>query len=441
MNEVFDFLIKDLKININDTVVAAVSGGPDSMALLNLLLEIRNEISFNIVCAHVNHNVRIESDEEAAFVAIFCHDNDITFEMMKIENYDKENFHSESRSKRYKYFEEMILKYKAKYLFTAHHGDDLMETILMRIVRGSTLFGYSGFSKIINMKDYKLVRPLISLTKEQIINYCEEKEIKYVVDQSNKSNKYTRNRFRKNILPFLKKENPNVHEKFYKFSKLLLEYDEYVTDQTITIVKDIYKLGKLNINKFNNLKPFMKNRVINMILENYYNDNLNLIDDRHVVMILDLIANKKSNMKTYLPNNVIAFKTYKYFGLKENNLVEKEYNLELDKIINLSNGKNIEKIEKINENSNNICRLDSKEIALPLKVRNKKDGDRMQIKGMLGTKKISDIFIDEKVEPQERNLWPIVTDANEDIVWLPGLKKSKFDKLKNEKCDIILKYY
>src|SRR5690606_33087465 len=138
------------------------------------------------------------------------------------------------------YFAEIVKKYNAKYLFTAHHGDDLIETILMRIVRGSTLKGYSGFSKIVDMGDYTIIRPLINVTKDEIYKYNMKSKLKYVEDSSNFKDVYTRNRFRKYILPALKKEDQNVHEKFYKFSTTLLEYNEYIDKIVEKKLKRIY---------------------------------------------------------------------------------------------------------------------------------------------------------------------------------------------------------
>ena len=104
-------------------------------------------------------------------------------------------------------------------------------------------------------------------------------------------------------------------------------------------------------------------------------------------------------------------------------------------------GKNIEVVDKSNATDNFICRLSKDEIKLPLHVRSRREGDKMNVKGMIGSKKINDIFIDSKIPMQEREIWPVVVDSNENIVWLPGLKKSKFDKQKDENYDIILKYY
>jgi tRNA(Ile)-lysidine synthase len=118
-----------------------------------------------------------------------------------------------------------------------------------------------------------------------------------------------------------------------------------------------------------------------------------------------------------------------------------DYNIEINKFVNLPNGKNLEVVIDDDSNSNFVCRLNSSEVKLPLSVRNRQDGDKISIKGMLGRKKIKDIFIDEKIALHEREIWPVVVDADGNIVWIPGLKKSKFDKTKTENYDIILRYY
>ena len=197
-------------IDVDDTVILGCSGGPDSMALFNLLLEYRKKVNIYIVCAHVDHNVRDESKEELKFVENYCRGHNVKFESMRIDNYGDDNFENEARNIRYNFFEELINKYGAKYLLTAHHGDDLMETVLMRIVRGSTLSGYSGFSSIVKRENYTILRPLVSLSKDEILEYNSLNHIPYVIDKSNFSSARTRNRYRKNVLPLLKMEDKNV---------------------------------------------------------------------------------------------------------------------------------------------------------------------------------------------------------------------------------------
>ena len=204
MEEVYNFIRTKLSLKTGDVVVAGISGGPDSMALLFILNEFKNKLDLKLVCAHINHNVREESDKEEEDLRKFCLKNKIIFECKKIDKWSNDNFESEARSVRYNFFEELVENYGAKYLMTAHHADDLMETILMRIVRGSTLKGYSGFERIVEKENYTLVRPLYSVTKSQIEEFCKLNKIEYAVDKSNSDMKYTRNRYRSILLPFLK---------------------------------------------------------------------------------------------------------------------------------------------------------------------------------------------------------------------------------------------
>ena len=144
MNEVINDIKKEIKDNYS--LIVATSGGPDSMCLLNLLLNLKKEKNLKLVCAHVNHNLRDESKEEAKMVKDFCTGNNITYEHYEIKEYNG-NTEDYARKQRYSFFEKLIKKYQAKYLLTAHHGDDLMETILMRLARGTNLDGFKGFKK------------------------------------------------------------------------------------------------------------------------------------------------------------------------------------------------------------------------------------------------------------------------------------------------------
>ena len=224
MEDVLNF-INNLNIK-NETVIAAISGGPDSMMLLDILLQLRNKLNINIVVAHIHHNLRKESDEEAIMVENYCKNNNLIFEFKKINKYPDNKFSEvAARKLRYEFFDSLIKKYNSKYLFTAHHGDDLIETVLMRISRGSSLKGYAGFEIINKDRGYNIVRPLVYLTKKDIEEYLDKKHIEYAVDKTNKSNKYTRNRYRNNILPVLKNEYHDVHLKYVELNNRLLLAD------------------------------------------------------------------------------------------------------------------------------------------------------------------------------------------------------------------------
>jgi tRNA(Ile)-lysidine synthase len=426
--------------SINDKIVVGCSTGPDSMALVDMLLKIRDKYNLFLIVAHVNHNVRKESYEEAIFIKEYCLANNIAFESMVIEEYGDDNFHNEARNIRYNFFENIVHKYDANYLMTAHHGDDLVETILMRIVRGSNLSGYSGFKKIVDMDSYKLVRPLLNYTKKELEEYDIENNVKYYIDSSNSKDRYTRNRYRKYILPFLKQEDKDVHLKFIKFSNSLSDATRFIDKVRDEAILRVVEDNKIIIDKFILEDKYIQKEILYYFLSEFYQDDLILVGDKHINLILNLIYSKKANSFINLPNDVKACKNYNYFELVRDTDVISSYEIEFDKYVTLPDEHFIELSDDTVSNSNNVCRLNSNDITLPLIVRTRRFGDKIAVKGLNGTKKVKDIFIDKKVSITKRDSWPIVVDSKGVVVWIPGIKKSKFDKKRNENYDIILKY-
>ncbi len=434
------YLEKSFKFNDGDVIVIGCSTGPDSMALVDMLEKIRDKYHLSLIICHVNHNLRKQSIEEEAFIKKYCEEHNILLETMTIEEYGDDNFHNEAHNIRYKFFDNIVNKYKANYLMTAHHGDDLMETVLMKIVRGSNILGYSGFRKIIDNGNYKVVRPLIELTKKQLEEYDKENNVKYYIDESNDKDKYTRNRYRKYILPFLKSEDKNVHLKFYKFSKTLQEADSYLIKQRDKALKRVVEDGRINIDKFNEEDIYIKKEILYYILNEFYTDDLILLNDKHIELLFDLINNKKANSFVNLPNEVVAYKSYNMIELKRETEVISSYEVEFDNYVSLPNNHVIKRIDDTADNSNFICRLKSSEIALPLIVRTRRLGDKVRVKNLNGSRKVKDIFIDKKIALSKRDSWPIVVDSKNNVVWIPGVIKSQFDKKKTDDYDIVLKY-
>ena len=427
----------DKTIKENETLITATSGGPDSMALLSLLIKLSKTKKITIICAHVNHNLRKESQEEAIMVEKYANESNLIFEKMEINHYEG-NTENYARTQRYNFFEKLIKKFNATYLLTAHHGDDLTETILMRMVRGSSLKGYSGFQEITDKETYKIYRPLITKTKDELLNYVKTNNIPYAVDKTNFSEEYTRNRYRLNILPILKKENKSVHLKFLKFSETLKLYDDHINKEANEKLNKVYQNNNLNLKLFENEDELIKRKILYQILNNLYYKNISLITDNHVELILNIIESSRPNLKINLPSKVLVIKNYQNLYFTQNTEI-KPYSFTFkDKVI-LPNNQILIK-EETEDTSNYTIRLNSKELSLPLIVRTRQNGDKMEIKNLNGHKKIKDIFIDEKISETARNSWPILTDQNNQIIWLPGLKKSKFDKQKHENYDIIIRY-
>lgn len=427
----------DKTLKENETLITATSGGPDSMALLSLLIKLSQTKKITIICAHVNHNLRKESQEEAIMVEKYANENNLIFEKMEINHYEG-NTENYARTQRYNFFEKLIKKFNATYLLTAHHGDDLTETILMRMVRGSSLKGYSGFQEITDKGNYKIYRPLITKTKDELLNYVKTNNIPYAVDKTNFSEEYTRNRYRLNILPILKKENKSVHLKFLKFSETLKLYDDHINKEVNEKLNKVYQNNNLNLKLFENEDELIKRKILYQILNNLYYKNISLITDNHVELILNIIESSRPNLKINLPSKVLVIKNYQNLYFTQNTEI-KSYSFTFEDKVILPNDKILIK-EETEDTSNYTIRLNSKELSLPLIVRTRQNGDKMEIKNLNGHKKIKDIFINEKISETARNSWPILTDQNNQIIWLPGLKKSKFDKQKHENYDIIIRY-
>ena len=438
MNQVLDFLNKNAKLDSNDYIVIGLSGGPDSMVLLYNLIEYRKQFKFKIVCAHVNHGLRKESDDEQVFVKKYCEENDVIFEIKKLDI--KDNFTEALGHKlRYDFFDEIVKKYSAKYLFTAHHGDDLIETILMKIVRGANINGYLGFSSVVKNEDYTILRPLIQCTKDEILEYAEKNNIPFVIDLSNYDTTYTRNRYRKYILPRLKDEDKNVHLKFLQFSNKLQEYDNFVNSIVDKEYTKVVVDNKINVEQIKEYNSLIIERIIYRWLNNIYKDDINVITKKHIDSIIDLINSNKPNTIISLPQYDFI-KEYNVLSIYEHNKIG-DYEYILNEQVELPNKKVIRVVKETSDTSNYVIHLDSKNIKLPLYVRNYKQGDKMTIKNMDGHKKISDIFINEKININDREGYPVVVDSNGEIIWLPGIKKSAFDTKKDGKYDIILEYH
>ncbi|MCI9233105.1 MAG: tRNA lysidine(34) synthetase TilS [Bacilli bacterium] len=429
--------IQKLKINLKEPIVVAVSGGPDSMALLSMLGKLGFE---TIICAHVHHNSgRTGQDEDEKFVKEYCEKYQYIFESMKIESYDKDNFHNQAHKKRYQFFEIIMKKYHCQYLFTAHHGDDLMETMLFRMMRGSTIKALHGFSAVSEKNGYIVVRPLLKYTKDELLQYNIENHIPYQIDSSNEKDVYTRNRIRKNILPFMRQEQRNVHLKFLDISSELEEME-------ICIRKIAYKKKEkwfcnhmLDITDWDSIDKIIQKRILQMVLSDIYMDKQEMLEKVHIELLQNLISNAKSGTKLVFPKNLIVKKEYQTILFGETKANSYEYVLEKD--TKLPNGHEIKFLQEEETDSNFVCRIKKEELVFPLLVRTRKAQDKMQIKGMNGRKKIKEIFINSKIPEHLRASYPIVTDNTGKIVWIPGVKKSQFDKTKEEKYDIILRYY
>ena len=236
--EVINTIKKYYLIKENDSIVIGVSGGPDSICLLHILNELKDELNFKIYVAHINHMIRKEADEETEYVKSFCEKLGVEcfirkIDVIKIAKELKKGTEEIGRKIRYDFFEEVLQKTNSNKIATAHNSNDKVETILMNMLRGS---GISGLKGIEANRDNKYIRPLIETERNEIEEYCKTNNLNPKIDKSNLDNIYTRNKVRNVVIPYIKKEfNPNIIKTINRLSEVATEENEYlekITEKT-----------------------------------------------------------------------------------------------------------------------------------------------------------------------------------------------------------------
>jgi tRNA(Ile)-lysidine synthase len=451
------FLKKHDLLAPNSTVVIGVSGGPDSLALLHLFSKLKNEFQLHIIAAHVDHMFRgKQSEEDMEFVKHFCAERGIICEAKQIDvpEFQKRSrlsAQAAARECRYRFFEEVMKKYSAHYLALGHHGDDQIETILMRLVRGSIGRGYGGIPVKRTFGQGYIIRPLLAVSREEIEAYCEEHQLQPRYDSSNEKDNYTRNRFRHYVVPLLKKENPNVHERFQYYSEIVAEDEAFLEELTLQALNKVIRRqqGKitLQIEPFKTMPKPLQRRGIQLILNYLYEDIPPDLSSIHISNFLNFLNRKCPSGRLDFPNGLKIIRSYDIctFTFQEERIDTYHFKIEIPSVLSLPNGYAI--ISEVWEHypkeltGNDVFIIDSESVSLPLYVRTRRAGDRMTLKGTNGTKKIKDIFIDAKIPLAERQGWPIVEDGTGNILWIPCLKKSIYEATDITKKRYIVLHY
>ena len=321
-NKVFDTIKKYNLIEENDKIVVGVSGGPDSITLLNILHKLSKTLHFEICVAHINHMIREEADDETEYVKEFCNKIDVQcfvkkVDVINIAGINKEGTEETGRKIRYDFFEEVLKNTNSNKIATAHNSNDNAETVLMNIIRGS---GSSGLKGIEPLRG-KLIRPLIECNRNEIEMYCEENSLNPKFDKSNSENIYTRNKIRNLLIPYIQDNfNPSILDALNRLSALSREENEYFEDVVQNefekiLINENEKEIILDLKKFNQLKKVIKARIIlytiNMVLGTNQGIEKTNIEDI-LVLCSNNIGNKflmpNKNIKVLVKDKKIFFK-------------------------------------------------------------------------------------------------------------------------------------
>jgi tRNA(Ile)-lysidine synthase len=260
-NRIFAFCKEQNLISPGATIVVGLSGGPDSVFLLHYLSVIRQEFNITLIAAHLDHGWRAESGQDAAFCEQLADHYKIPFILNHLKDTNVSFKVSEElgRKARRAFFEQLAQEYNAQAIALAHHADDQMETFFLRLIRGASLTGLAG----IKPKDGLYIRPLLEINKQEILNYLHEHKIPYVIDASNQSDGYLRNRIRNSVIPALKACDDRFEKNFASTHAKLIETEEFLQQLCAAELQEIMDGNRgLYIQKILELHPVMRNRVL-----------------------------------------------------------------------------------------------------------------------------------------------------------------------------------
>lgn len=315
-------------IENGDKIILAVSGGPDSISMLDILNNIKNDknidINFEIIIAHVNHMIRKEASEDEEYVRKFCEKREIEFysksiDVQKMANNNKIGTEEAGRKARYEFFDEILKKTNSNKIAIAHNRNDSVETVIMHILRGSGISGLKG----IEPRRERYIRPLIECERKEIEEYCYENNLKPKIDKSNFENIYTRNKIRNVVIPYIKNEfNENIVKTISRLSELVSEEEDYMDKQIKKIYKDILITEEkseiqLDLRKFNNQEKVIKSRLILYTITRIFGSSEG-IEKVHVEDIIKLCSNNVGN-KFLTPNKNIKIlvKNHKIYFISQ----------------------------------------------------------------------------------------------------------------------------
>ena len=452
-----DFIEKNNLLNNCKSLLIAVSGGPDSLAMLNLFYKLSDDFEIKIAAAHLDHMFREESSAEADFVEKFARDKGIEF-FRKSENLPelikKKNISAEAaaRKVRFNFFSEIMNKYNYDSLALAHHRDDQAETVLLNLFRGSGLKGLSGIQPEVKVDKLKIIHPMLCFSKEEILAYCQKVNLKPRFDSSNEENIYSRNVIRNKIFPIVEnKINENAREVIARSSNIIAAEDQFIGQLALKKYKEILIEENsvkiiIDFNKFKDIDQVLQRRIYRIIY-NKINNNLDDLYFDHILEIEKLIVNDQTGRGIDIASEIRVEISYSHLIFYKKEILnidnQEQIEIKLNQEIQIDKKRSISSVVTAKKDFSfvdNSCRsaFDFNKLNFPLKIRRRKPGDKFIPLGMEGHKKVKDILIDQKVPKYLRGEVPLVVDAADNIIWLAPYRISDDYKITKETDKILI---
>lgn len=428
---VLDYCRKHDLFTSGEKVLVAVSGGADSIATLCALHKLRDELGISLHVAHLNHGFRGEAAaQDAEFVARLCTELSLPFHLREVDipgilATRGGSAQSVSRRERLRFFHDIALREDISVVALGHHADDQAETILLHLIRGSSYTGLAGMATSIVLEGLRMVRPLLGISRDRIMDYLEETGRAYRTDASNFKDDYTRNLLRNKVIPLMRDINPAVDLALIRMAQLVRD-DEAVlcglTDKLWQSVAEMTYAGVHIMTDMLRSYPIsLQRRLVRRAWQESFGDTTDL-EFVHVTNILSL-CDKQRGRQVELPQGRVAVRERQsiLFTLAH---VASSYNYELEIPGELSLPNGLLLTAEDTYAKSNVAEDLSTIIALEnpkLTVRSRLPGDKYMPAGFTGHRKLKDVMLEANVPRLQRGSWPVVVDG-ENIVWTPGAR-------------------
>lgn len=426
-----DYITEYEMIKPGDEIVIGLSGGADSVCLFLNLIEYSREVDFTIKAVHINHLIREEAGGDADFVRDLCAREKVKFFLFEepVEKIAKEegiSTEEAGRMIRYKRFEEVLEGSNGK-IAVAHNSNDVAETVLFNMFRGTGLEGLSSLEPV----NGKIIRPLLGVGRKEIEDYLEQKGQLYMTDKTNMTDMYARNKIRNTILPYAEKEIVSgATSHIFALSEKMRRVRDYIereTKESFEKVACIYKDGiDISASKFEELDELMKREVLLLSLEKLTPHRKDICE-RHIEQILD-ISDKEGEKKISLPYNLEAVKQYEHIYIRKcSKSQDSSFEIQIGEegLYDINGNAKVkvrifpyDKSYMIEQNTYTKW-FDYDKIRNCLMVRTRRAGDYITINKELDRKSLKDYLMDEKVPKEERNKIALIADGSH-IVWVVG---------------------
>lgn len=394
--------------------ILGVSGGPDSMALL----DIARRHQLKIVVCHVNYHVREDSDLDQQLVLDYCNQYKIPCEVLNVTEYGPGNFEDQARTYRYEFYLKTAKDYHYKTVLLAHHKDDFLESVLMKQARKMEDV-YLGIRAHSIYKSLEVIRPLMHLYKEDLVSYCNQYHVPYRIDSTNLSSDYTRNYYRNEVL-----SHYCIDQKEALYKQAMAYNDEL--EKTINDIEAY--LDNHQSLSLQSLMTFEKPVLVLRLFLNRYIPHHHM-SNRMLQGLLDSLIHHPGNLKIVLPIHFLLIKEYDNIYVNED-VSQVAYYYEIDHPQAKDYG--YFKIAFQGHDREGIC---PKPSDYPLTIRTYQKGDKIKLS--YGTKKVSRLFIDAKIPQSQREQWPVVLNCHQEILLVPKIAKNKDYLLPNPTLFVI----